>query len=532
MRRSIITIILSMLFTQLFGNEGIPNPLLYLKKVYFPVIETPACFTSTIRDKDYLVFIEHSDSLHVTGHYMALEEASTDTLPFKLEAKGRNAILYYEGEKEVFRPRIKSMDSEHAEGYARLSLFGTARFSFNIFIAPIFHDFENKRYQDTLFTVEEIDDIPYANVMGFWSELADETAVSDKIFSMGNAIYESSLDLHLDVFRPKDDSLQKRPLVMLIHGGAFYFGSKDDKSITQWCRHLASMGYVAASIDYRIGFLPTKSSIGRAGYRAIQDAHAAMRFLVSHQEEYGIDTTMLLVGGASAGAITALNLAFMTNQTRPEYSHGSFLSPELGDIDTYGNAIKSNFRIKGIVDMWGAMPDTALIHDRNIPILAFHGDADDIVPYDYNYPFAIAGILKTMLVEKMYGSSCIVDRAIKLGYMAQLVTFSGYKHSPHVDPATKELNENFFTIQDIMSDFFYNIIVPQPPEIIEENNYYYVRPYPLATSWQVEGGVILESKGNNVKVAWIDNAPQHSITASTLLPRGLGINTTKTINQP
>ena len=257
-----------------------------------------------------------------------------------------------------------------------------------------------------------------------------------------------------------------------------------------------------------------------------------MRFLVSHQEEYGIDTTMLLVGGASAGAITALNLAFMTNQTRPEYSHSSFLSPELGDIDTYGNAIKSNFHIKGIVDMWGAMPDTALIHDRNIPILAFHGDADDIVPYDYNYPFAIAGILKTMLVEKMYGSSCIVDRAIKLGYKAQLVTFSGYKHSPHVDPATKELNENFFTIQDIMSVFFYNIIVPQPPEIIEENNYYYVRPYPLATSWQVEGGVILESKGNNVKVAWINNAPQHSITASTLLPRGLGINTKKTVNQP
>ena len=84
----------------------------------------------------------------------------------------------------------------------------------------------------------------------------------------------------------------------------------------------------------------------------------------------------------------------------------------------------------------------------------------------------------------------------------------------------------------MMSDFFYNIIVPQQPEIIEENNYYYVRPYPLATSWQVEGGVILESKGNNAKVAWINNAPQHSITASTLLPRGLGINTTKTVNQP
>ena len=84
MRRSIITIILSLLFTQLFGNDGTPGSQLALKKVYFPVIETPACFTSTIRDKESLVFIEYSDSLHVNGHYMAIEEFMTDTLPFKL----------------------------------------------------------------------------------------------------------------------------------------------------------------------------------------------------------------------------------------------------------------------------------------------------------------------------------------------------------------------------------------------------------------------------------------------------------------
>jgi hypothetical protein len=290
------------------------------------------------------------------------------------------------------------------------------------------------------------------------------------------------------------------------------------------------MGYVTASIDYRIGFLPTMASIGRAGYRAVQDAHAAMRFLVSHQDEYGIDTSMLFVGGCSAGAITTLNLAFMTNETRPEYTYSSFLTPDLGSIDTCGNSIRCNFRIKGIIDMWGAMPDTALMRNRNIPILAFHGDADDIVPYDFDYPFGVAGVLKTMLVEKMYGSSCIVDRAIKLGHKAQLVTFSGYKHSPHVDPGTKALNDNFFVIQDMMSDFFHEIIVPQKLEIVEENDYYYVRPYPLATSWQVEGGVILESKGNRINVVWIDNAPKHSVTASAILPKGLGITTTETIN--
>ena len=530
MRRYIFTLVFSFLFISLFGNDDIPNPRLFFKKVYFPIIETPAYFTSTVHGKDFLVFIEYSDSLNIKGHYMDLEETMADTLPFRLEARGRNARLYYNGEKETFRPRVISMDSIHARGYARLSVFGTARYHFDILETPVFQDYENKRYQDTLFAVEEISDIPYAKVSGFWSELGDETAVSDKIFQMGNAISEMPLELHLDVFRPQDDTLQKRPLVMLIHGGAFYFGSKDDKSITQWCRHLTSLGYVTASIDYRIGFLPTMASIGRAGYRAVQDAHAAMRFLVSHQEEYGIDTSMLFVGGCSAGAITTLNLAFMTNETRPEYTHSSFLTPDLGAIDTCGNNIRAHFRIKGIIDMWGAMPDTTLLHGHNIPILAFHGDADDIVPYDYDYPFGVAGVLKTLLVEKMFGSSCIVNRAIKMGHKAQLVTFSGFKHSPHVDPDTKALNDNFFVIQDMMSDFFHDIIVPQKLEIVEENDHYYVRPYPLATSWLVEGGVILESKGNNVNVAWIGNAPKHSITVSAALPKGIGITTTKTIN--
>ena len=497
-------------------------------RVAFPVIETPAVFTATIDEDDFLVFVEYSDSLLVKGHYMALEATPTDTLPFLLEARGRNARLYYNGERETFRPRVESMDEQHAEGKARLSLLGTAHFHIKIHEISDFQDFDNDRYLDSLFAVEEVNDLCYANVQGFWSELGDETEVTDKVFRLADAVHEVPLSLHLDVFRPQDDTLAKHPLVMLVHGGAFYFGSKDDKSITRWCRHLASLGYVTASIDYRIGFLPTMSSIGRAGYRAVQDAHAAMRYLVSHQEEYGIDTSMIFVGGASAGAITALNLAFMTNETRPSYTHEGFLRPELGDIDTCGNAIKADFRLKAVVDMWGAMPDTAFLRGRNIPILAFHGDADNIVPYDFNYPFDLASPVNTLLADKMYGSSCIVDRAIKLGHKAQLVTFSGFKHSPHVDPDTKTLNENFFIIQDMMTDFFYDIVVPEALEITEDNSNYTLNPAPLATSWKVDGGIILSAEDNHMRVAWIKNAPQRSITVSAMLPYGVGI--TETLN--
>ena len=530
MRRYIITLLFTLWFAHLFGDNHIQDTSSLLGKVSFPVMKTPVCFRSTIHDKNFLVFIEYSDSLNIKGHYMSLNGTMSDTLPFRLEAQDHNAMLYYNGGQETFQPHVISMDGKHAEGYVRSSAFDSISFQFKKYKTPTFKDLGNTRYQETVFAVEKISDIPYANAHGYWSELADETDVSDKIFKMGNAIVEIPLKLHLDVFCPKDDTLKKHPLVMLVHGGAFYFGSKDDKAITQWCQHLASKGYVTASIDYRIGFLPTMASIGRAGYRAVQDAHAAMRFLVAHQEEYGIDTSMMFVGGTSAGAITALNLAFMTNETRPEYTHSGFLMPDLGDIGSCGNDIETDFRIKGIVDMWGAMPDTALMRGRDIPIIAFHGDADDIVPYDYNYPFGTVGGLRTLLVEKMYGSSCIIDRATKLGHKAQLVTFSGYKHSPHVNPETKDLNENFYVIQNEMSEFFYDIIMPEKIEIVQKGSSYSLNGQPLATSWQVEGGIILNERKNHVEVLWIKNAPKRSITASAALPYGLGFKTTKTIN--
>ena len=65
MRRLITTIVLSLLAVNLSCNDGLPNPRRFLKKVYFPIIETPTVFTSTVDHKEYLVFIEHSDSLHI-----------------------------------------------------------------------------------------------------------------------------------------------------------------------------------------------------------------------------------------------------------------------------------------------------------------------------------------------------------------------------------------------------------------------------------------------------------------------------------
>ena len=495
----------------LFGNDSIPDPIMSMKGGCFPIIETSTVFKSTIGGKDFLVFIEYSDSLNIKGHYMSLEETMTDTLPFRLEAEGQNAILYYEGKEEIIRPS------------------DSAFFRFQNYEAPAFQDFENKRYLDTLFAVEKISDICYGNSPGFWLEIGDSIKTMGKLLRVVDVRRTVPLDLLLDIYRPQNDTLKKRPLVMLIYGGAYYFGSKDDPKITKWCRHLASLGYVTVSIDHRLGFFPGKVGIARAGYRAVQDAHAAMRFLVSHHEDYGIDTSMIFVGGSSSGAVTALSLAFMTDEGRPKYARKGLFRPDLGDIDTCGNALRTPFRIRGVAEMWGAMSDTASIHGHDVSILAFHGDADDIMPYEHDRPFSVAKPFNRLAADPMFGASCIVDRATKLGYNARLVTFAGYKHMPHVDPKTKVINDNFYVVQDTMTEFFHDIIVPQKLEIEGKDGHYYVRPDPLKASWAVEGGVILSTENNTVEVAWIKNAPRHSITASVVLPYGVGHTETKDV---
>ena len=327
-----------------------------------------------------------------------------------------------------------------------------------LLLMTLFSSPKGGRYQEPSFQVKQKSGVTYAVAQGYWSELDDDTPAGRKLMMMDKAVDERELSLRLDLYLPKNDTLSHRPLVMLMHGGSFYFGTRKDPAIAQWCEHLASLGYVAASIDYRMGFVPTAPDIERAGYRAIQDAHAALRYLVANQDKYGIDTSFIFVGGCSAGAITALGLAFMTNETRPGASYATSSSRDLGDIETSGNNLKNRFSIKGVVDMWGALPDTSMMRSRNMPILAFHGDKDDIVPYDHNYPFERAGEIKKLLTNKMFGSSCIVDYAQRHGRKAKLYTFEGFKHSPHRDPKTKEPNQNFYLIQDKMAAFFYDII--------------------------------------------------------------------------
>ena len=223
----------------------------------------------------------------------------------------------------------------------------------------------------------------------------------------------------------------KRPFIMMIHGGGFRAGCRTllDKD----CMEFAKRGYVVANIDYRLGWVPEDIKrycndlcyVGKCGivitqpcrksysdsldfavYRATQDAHAAMRFIVHYAANLNIDTSYLYAGGYSAGSITALNLCYL-NQ-----SELNTLMPKaqakLGPVNSYGNTFSDTYKISGLFNNWGGIDDTAYINGVNdkIPVIAFHGTDDSTIPFVKGFPLSC----KNGAYGVSYGSSLIYSR--------------------------------------------------------------------------------------------------------------------------
>lgn len=383
------------------------------------------------------------------------------------------------------------------------------------------------RYQKECFDVVINKDVEYGKANGFWTSYpVDNEEKYSNIIKDGisGSISKKELSLRMDVYQPKNDTLKERPLLMIIHGGAFYIGDKAGNCFKAWSKHFASLGYVVVSLNYRIGFRLSKSSIERTGYNALQDAHAAMRYLVSHRKDYGIDTSRIFVAGSSAGSITSLNLAFMRNNNRPESTYGNKLVEDLGNIESSGNKIKANFHIRAVGNMWGAVNDLALLNNSRTSIISFHGDQDQLVPYDSGYPFSdVKGPLGKIFFDEMYGSMAIHRKAQSIGLREEMHTLEGLGHAPQEDKKGN-LTPSFYFIQDKMGEFFYPEIVNDDAKISKSAQsplYYIITGSNIANvNWKIEGGLILTAQGNTAKVVWLSDTETHKLYASGYYTNG------------
>jgi len=272
---------------------------------------------------------------------------------------------------------------------------------------------DGKRYKTTIFSST----IPYIHVK-YGSNFAQNGT--------------TKVDLHVDIYTPPtQDTTTKRPLIILAHGGFFSMGSKTD--LTWMCIELAKMGYVAATMQYRLLDMtdPFVSSNPPLAFqqeviRAVHDMRALIRFFRKSVAEdgniYGIDPDMVIVGGYSAGGIMANFTTYLDKNEKIPSQLQSYITAQGGLEGNSGNSGYSS-KTQIALSFCGAVLDTNWIEANSQPFIALHNTNDSVVPNTSGYPKMANGM---PLNVKIYGASAMHDRADNIGVSSSYLGETSY----------------------------------------------------------------------------------------------------------
>ncbi|MBC8004095.1 MAG: hypothetical protein H7X84_01365, partial [Verrucomicrobia bacterium] len=142
-----------------------------------------------------------------------------------------------------------------------------------------------------------------------------------------------------------------------------------------------------------------------------------------------------------------------------------------------------------------------------------HGTADDIVPYETDYPFRNARMINRFVVDKMYGSKPIDDRLKILGIRNRLVSLDGLGHEPELDNY-KTLNQWMDTIKGYSTQFFYEETAPEIKLPASQLNvsvnddlkpFFYEVHNGSLVHISVSGGVKTKADPKDASVIWLKN---------------------------
>lgn len=261
---------------------------------------------------------------------------------------------------------------------------------------------------------------------------ANVTVTPDVVYGAAVTYQGTTQTLLMDIYQPTGDALARRPVIIFAHQGGFLVGSRTDAYMVNICTRMARLGYVTASIEYRLGFPitgfppPEADTVGvaQAAVRGMQDLRAAVRFLrkdAATTNTYRVNPAYIVAGGSSAGAFMALEIGYLDKASEvPAYVGLA----ALGGIEGSSGNPGYSSAVLAVLNLSGATEQPGIIEVGNAPLLSVHGTADATVPY-------FQGRIGSLLPPKyVYGSGRLNPRATAVGIRNTLVRLSRAGHIP------------------------------------------------------------------------------------------------------
>jgi acetyl esterase/lipase len=226
--------------------------------------------------------------------------------------------------------------------------------------------------------------------------------LGNRYITTSNIVYKvaNRYEAKLDLYRPSEPA-GPAPVVMMIHGGGWLFGSKEDSVLylLPWLQ----MGFAAVNVEYRMGSV----SLAPA---AVEDCLCALHWIGRNAKKYKLDLGKVVVTGGSAGGHLALTTALIPSSAGFEnecvYEDDEGWTGAITDTRPKVAAVVNWFGITDVADMiqgpnlhgyavsWlGGQPNREDLARRVSPltyvraglppVLTIHGDADKLVPYSH-----------------------------------------------------------------------------------------------------------------------------------------------------
>lgn len=287
------------------------------------------------------------------------------------------------------------------------------------------------RYYDEVFSGPE-----FTTVSPILGQIPDFTTLGNYSVAYGSAEGQT-LDMY--IFPPEGDDPghpyyeEKRPLIVLAYGGSFTAGIRESPDIINLCQAFTKRGFVTASIEYRLnaGTVDSATMLKQV-VKAVQDAKAAIRYFykdAATTNTYRIDTNKIFVGGTSAGAFIGVHLGYLTDTIGVQQWMKEIIESQ-GDLEGASGNPGYSSRVAGVINLAGAIGDTAWIKPGAVPMVTMQGNDDGTVPYCSE----IIAPVNNIPIIMVDGGGTMKRRTANLGIVNRFYTWRGAGHVPYVDP--------------------------------------------------------------------------------------------------